>query len=124
MHYSMQTIAVTTDASGAVTEYTGSVVNGRILAIRYVDTDLAAGAADFVFSTETTGTTILTATNAGGTDVTWHPRAKVCDEAAADVTYDGTNEVYEPIPVADERIKLVVAQGGNAKSGTFYIITD
>ena len=42
--------------------------------------------------------------------------------AGTALTFDGTNEIYEPIWLAAEEIKIVVASGGNAKVGQFEFI--
>jgi hypothetical protein len=43
------------------------------------------------------------------TDTTLYPRRKVQDNTGSDVTFDGTNEIYERYPVHG-RLKLAVAQ--------------
>lgn len=47
------------------------------------------------------------------TDKTLYPRRKVQDNTGSDVTYDGTNEIYERYPVHG-RLKLSVAQADDA----------
>src|SRR3546814_15826036 len=56
MHVRRETVAVTTDASGATTEYTDTVT-GRVLGIRYVKGDFADGV-DFTITSEATGETV------------------------------------------------------------------
>src|SRR3546814_6873290 len=56
MHVRRETVAVTTDASGAATEYTDTVT-GRVLGIRYVKGDFADGV-DFTITSEATGETV------------------------------------------------------------------
>ncbi len=46
----------------------------------------------------------------------------VQDNAGADLTYDGTHKVYEPVALAVDRVKIVIANGGDAKSGALHII--
>lgn len=118
-------VAFTTAADGSATVYTGGFVNGRLLEVVYTYDDAATGA-DFTITGRTTGKALLTVTNAGVATVTWRPRGVVHTQAETGagtaVTFDGTNELYEPVPVVDEEIKVVVAQGGNAKSGTLTFI--
>lgn len=109
----------TTDASGDATVYSRPFA-GRVLAIAYEDTDIDSGG-DFTFTDDVLGTAILTVTDGGGTDAVWYPRVQVHDNTATGVTYDGTNEIYEP-PIVVTRLKLVVAQGGNTTSGAFYVV--
>ena len=63
---------------------------------------------------ENTGEAILTkaAMNAAESFVPGHPVNAVADAAAV------TN-AWAPLVLADERIKIVVANGGDTKSGTF-----
>jgi len=119
-----QAISVVTDASGAFTGYTEDV-SGFVEDIFYVphaSTPLDTGA-DVVFTEEATTKPILTKANIGTTAFSVAPR-----QATHSVT-DGAALVYAPAgsPVEDKigvvrsRIKLVVANGGNTKAGTFYI---
>jgi len=64
--------------------------------------------------------TILTLTNANS-DGWFHPRHKIDDESAADVTYDGTNEVYEKVCVADN-IKVTVSQANDDDSVDVVVV--
>jgi hypothetical protein len=110
------TIAITTSTAGASTDYT-SVQNRFIHAIRYVSTDTAS-TADLTVTTEDTGFSILATTNmATDVDVTWYPRA-----VANTVTGGASGIAQELIPVSGERVKIVMAQGGNEKSGTAYVV--
>ncbi|MHC4140382.1 MAG: hypothetical protein ACYSUF_00395 [Planctomycetota bacterium] len=117
-------VDITTDASGDSTDYTGWF-SGRILQIRYVDTDLAAGAADFVMTLENTGAAVLTLTNQGGTDATWAPRQATHDVAGAASLYAAAGESVEDyIWGAADNVKIVTAQGGDTKSGTIYVTVE
>lgn len=109
------TVAFTTTAGGAATVYSPAVT-GQIQSIRYVYDDADTGA-DFTITAESTGQTIITVTNAGTSTVQWQPRQAIHDAAAAAVAGE-----YDKIALADERIKIVVAQGGATKSGTFEIL--
>lgn len=115
------TKSYTTDASGDATVYT-EAIRGRLLEVLFVDTDTDAGA-DFTITTEDSGQAIVTLTNAGATGK-WRPRQKIQDAAGADVSYEATDtkDVHDFIYIANERIKIVVAQGGATKSGTFTFI--
>ena len=118
-------VEVTTTAGGAATVYTGEPVNGEVLTITYVphaSTPLDTGA-DIVVTGEITGTAILTKANIGTSTVSWAPRQpthKVADGAAA-LYASGGEAVNDRIAIAGERIKIVVAQGGNVLQGTFHV---
>lgn len=112
-------VAITTDASGDFTGYT-PVVNGFVQGVRFVDTDLDAGA-DITVTCDVSGQAIVTLTNQANT-ATVLPRAATHDVAGAALLYAaGGAAVSDLIPVADERIKVVVAQGGNATTGTLHV---
>lgn len=114
-----ETVTITTDASGDGTGYTGTVT-GTIRSIRYVKTDYATGV-DMTITGETTGIAIVTLTNYDASG-TVYPRAATHDTTGAASLYAaGGTAVNDHIPVVNERVKIVVAQGGNAKTGTFYV---
>ncbi len=115
-------VTITTDASGDGTGYT-SALTGRIHAIRYVKTDYDNGV-DFTITLEKTGEAILTGTNINATD-SFYPRVPVDDEAGADALFAaGGTKLRDKVAAANDRVKIVVAQGGNAKSGTFHVIVE
>ena len=119
MHIDRYDVALTTIADGSVTAYT-PFVSGRVLAVGYVKTDFDNGV-DITVSTETTTRTIVALTNQN-TSVLVHPRVAVQDAAGADATLDGTRSMREPAHVCNERVKIVVAQGGNVKTGSVYVL--
>ena len=107
-------IAVTTTGSaGSATGAANSTntISGRILKVR-LDFHASAPASTDVTITERIGSTdwetIHTESNSG-TDVTRYPRRAVDDAAENTVTYDGTNEIYEPF-VVDGYVRVAVAQ--------------
>lgn len=111
--------AIDTDSSGAATVYLGSRIRGRLVAIKYAPGTLDTGA-DLTITGETSGIPIMTKSNAGTSDAFFYPRAipnKVADGSAF-------TDVPEMIPLVNERIKVVVAQGGNTKSGTIEATID
>lgn len=111
------TATITTDASGDATVYLGSKLRGRVHAIKYTKGTLDAGT-DLVITGETTGVAILTDSPS---DSAWfYPRAfpnKVTDGDAGTVP-------SEDVHVLNERIKVVVAQGGNAGVGSIEAYVD
>lgn len=117
-------VSVTTDASGNATARTNSAVEGEIMEIRYVPgaSPLDTGA-DITISGDVSGIPIVTITNLGTSAVTVAPRQAVVDTANAARLYAaGGTAVSDRIYIADEAVKIVVAQGGNVLSGTFHIV--
>ena len=112
------TVVVTVNASGDAVAYTAEPVNGFLLGLAYVKTDYANGV-DFTITAETGGAAIWTGTDVNASTAIY-PRAQVYSTAGAGPTYDGTRQVCEPVPLANERIKIVVANGGVSTTGTFH----
>ncbi len=109
---------VTTDASGNATVYTSQPIVGAIIAISYVKAGSGGfdDTVDFAITLETTGQNIWTESNvtASKTVNTRVPAAKA----------DGTASTLTEVPVhaAHERLKIAIAQGGNAKTGKFIVV--
>lgn len=111
-----QKVTLTTDASGNCTAYTEQPVSGPVLAVLYTRGTLDATTTDITVSTEITAQTVLTLTNVTASG-NYYPRS---------VNHGNTGTALtgvEPIYAAQERIKIVVAQGGNVGTGSIYIIT-
>ena len=117
------TTVITVNASGNGTGYAvvkQGLNHGNIHAIRYVKDDYIAGI-DVVITGETSGIAILSVTDMDDS-ATYFPRAATCDVNAAASLYAAAGEpVEDRIPIANERIKIVVAFGGDTKTGTFHI---
>lgn len=118
----VQAISVTTNGSGAATVYSPPTF-GTVVAIRYVpdgSTPLDA-AATLTITDNATGLQILAVTSLGiGGGRDFWPRAFTMNTTGTAATYDGTRPVLDLVPVAGA-IKVVVASGGSAKSGTVYV---
>lgn len=112
-------VTITTDASGDGTGYT-PVVAGLVRAIRYVKNDYDNGV-DVTITCDVSGQAILTWTDQNSSDTSYPQAASNSVADAAALYAAGGTAVNVPIPVAAERIKIVVAQGGNVKSGTFHV---
>lgn len=119
MYAERHTLTLTTDASGDATGYT-PVVTGRVLSVVYTKTDFADGV-DFTVTAEATGQAILTLTNQNSS-AAFHPRVQIHGSTGTGLTYDGTRTICEPITVSHDRVKVVIAQGGDTKTGTVTII--
>lgn len=119
-------VDITTDASGDGTGYTAEPVSGYVHAIRYVadGTSPYDNTADFTITAEQSGAAILSATNVAAS-ATYAPRAATVSTANAAALYAaGGTAVNDRIPVAQERVKIVVAQGGDTKTGRFHVYVE
>jgi hypothetical protein len=115
-------VVVTTAADGSATSYSARLA-GKIHSIRYVKTDFADGV-DFTITAETTGENIWTESNVNAT-ADCYPRAPTHSQARVAALYAaGGSAVLEPIALASDRVKIVIASGGNVKTGTFHILVD
>lgn len=120
MHIERHTVAVTTAADGSATALS-ETITGTILAIHYVANDFASGV-DFTVTGEATGETIWTEANVNA--------SKSCAPRMATHGTDGTAALYaaagtavqDKIGLAADRVKIVIANGGATKSGTFHIV--
>lgn len=115
-------VPVTTDSSGAATVYSGPI-NGRVLNVIYEKTDFA-DTVDFTITLETTGQTVWTEENVTASK-TVAPRQATHSTAGVAALYAATGTaVNDHVYAARERVKIVVANGGATKTGTFKVIAD
>ena len=114
-------ITITVDASGDGTGYISSP-GGKLTALIYTKIDYADGV-DFTVTVNETAEAIWSQSNVNS-GVAKYPRVAVQDVLGAAALFaSGGEAVVEPITIAqDDRIKIVVAQGGNITSGTFHAI--
>ena len=108
-----QTISVTTNGSGAATSYSG-MITGQIVRIAYTKDDFASGV-DFTITTERDGVTVWTEANVNASEVVTPTTL-----TQTDVGTDASARDF--IWVADDRLKIVIANGGAAKVGSFELV--
>ena len=112
---------IVTDASGNATVYLTHGIsrkpNGFLVYLKYTPGTLATGA-DLTITGEDSGIPILTKADAGTSAVFFYPRALI--NAVADGAE--ATAASEFIPLKDERIKVVVASGGNGGVGSIEAI--
>ncbi len=118
-------VTVTTAADGTATAYLptadGDSFSGRLSHIVYTKTDYATGV-DFTITAEGTGDGIWTETNVDAT-ATRAPRQATHDNVGVASLYAAAGEPVEDyIVLAQDRIKIVLASGGNAKTGKFEAV--
>ncbi len=117
----IHTVSVTTNGSGAATAYTDTAVRGRIVNIIYTKTDFADGV-DFTITLEDSAQNLWVDTNINASE-TVAPRQPTHDSAGDASLYAAAGEPVEDyIYACHERVKIVIASGGDTKSGTFKII--
>lgn len=111
-----------TDGSGNGTFFTPAFT-GKIVQIRYVAVDYTAGV-DFAITLEGTGENVWTENNVNAS-TTRAPRQPTHDVNGAAALYAaGGTAVLEQIAAANDRIKIVIAQGGSAHTGTFHVLVE
>ncbi|TJV70334.1 MAG: hypothetical protein E5X76_20075 [Mesorhizobium sp.] len=115
-------VAITTAADGSATAYTPRL-SGKVHSIQYVKTDFANGVG-FTVTSEATGESIW-AEAAVNASAVRYPRAPTHSQAGAAALYAaGGTAVQDKIGLGNDRVKIVVAAGGNAKSGTVHVLVD
>ena len=117
-----ETVVVTTAAAGEAGLGYSKPIRGRIFSVQYVKGDFANGV-DFTITLETSGIGIWAEDNVNASAVKC-PRQPAHSQVGAALYFnDESNEpVPAPIVAVDDRVKIVIAQGGDEKSGTFHII--
>lgn len=115
-------VTITTDASGDATGYTPAIT-GKINAIVYIKDDYATGV-DFIITVEGTAQNVWTEANVNASK-TIAPRQATHSEAGVASLYAGSGEpVEDKITVANDRIKIVIDEGGDTLTGTFHVIME
>ncbi len=119
--FSSAKVDIVTASDGSATVYlTHSInrkLNGFLVMLKYTPGTIATGA-DLTITGESSEIPILTKADAGTSPVWFYPRAllnAVADGAAA-------SNPSEFIPIKDERIKIVVANGGNGGIGSIEAV--
>ena len=115
-------VSVTTASDGTATAYS-PYLSGYVHSIQYTKVDFADGV-DFTITAEATGQTLWTESDVNAA-VTKLPRAGTATTAGVASLYaSGGTAVNDRIALGRDRVKVVIAQGGNAKSGSFTIVVD
>lgn len=115
-------VDIVTAADGSATGYFPAMW-GHISAIHYVKTSFDNGVS-FAITGEDTGETIW-AESAVNASAIRAPRQQVHSAAGVPALYAaGGSAVLDKITLAGDRVKVVIAGGGNAKVGSFYLILD
>lgn len=118
-------VPVTTDSGGDAEAYSPAIY-GHVVSIRYVKAGSGnfSDGVDFTITAEGTGETIWGEEDVN-TSATRYPRAAThSTDGAAALYASGGTAVNGPIALGGDRIKIVVASGGDTKTGTFHITID
>jgi hypothetical protein len=112
-------VSLTTAADGSATGYTPAIT-GAIQTIRYVKTDFADGVG-FTVTLESTGETVW-AESAVNASATRAPRQATHSTAGAASLYAaGGTAITDKIIAVRDRVKVVIASGGNVKTGAVHV---
>ncbi|MBB1247452.1 hypothetical protein [Rhizobium sp. G21] len=118
-------VTATTAADGTVVAYTPRL-SGKIHQIEYVkdgSTGYSNGV-DFTVTGEATGVNLWTESDVNASAVR-APRQPTHSQAGAAALYaSGGVGVLDRVALANDRIKIAIAQGGNAKVGVFHVLVD
>jgi hypothetical protein len=116
------TVDVTTASDGTATAYS-PYLSGELVQISYIKTDFADGV-DFTITAEATGQTLWTESNVNAAKDCF-PRAATHSTAGVASLYAaGGTAVNDRIGLGRDRVKIVIAQGGNVKTGQFQIVVN
>jgi hypothetical protein len=115
-----QSVTLATNAGGDATGFIEGV-NGVIESIEYTKVDYDNGV-DFTITNNRTSEQIWAENDVNASAVR-RPRAATHSNAGVAALYAaGGTAVLDKIAVSDDKIKIVVAQGGNVKSGTITVV--
>lgn len=115
-------VAVTTASDGTATAYS-PVLSGYIHDIEYLKTDYADGV-DFTITAENTGRGLWTESNVNAAAIR-APRQPTHSLVGVAALYaSGGTAVNDRVALSRDRVKIVLAQGGNVKTGAFVITVD
>ena len=116
------TVTVPVDASGDATVYSPSV-SGRLVSAHYVKTDYANGV-DFVITSEATGQILWDEDNVDASAIRAPRQPTYGQTGVASLYAAAGTAVEDKIVLANDRIKIVVANGGVSKTGTFHFMLE
>lgn len=115
-------VDVTTAADGSATAYS-PYLSGYINDIQYVKTDFADGV-DFTITAEASGRTIWAESDVNAAAIRAPRQPTHTTAGVASLYADTGTAVNDRIALGRDRVKIVIAAGGNAKSGSFVVTVD
>lgn len=115
-------VTVTTIADGSATAYSDPVV-GVLHSVQYIKDDFANGV-DFAITGDVSGQGIWTEANVNASTQR-APRQATHSAVGAALLYAGGGAaVADKIALGGERIKIVIAEGGDTKTGRFVFLVE
>ena len=116
-------VTVTTAADGTVTAYTPRL-SGEIHQIEYVKdgSNGYASGVDFTITGEATGVNLWTQSDVNASAVVAPRQATHSQAGVASLYASGGTAVQARVALANDRVKIALAQGGNAKVGVFHVL--
>ena len=119
MRLTRVSVAVVTDESGDAIAYTPAL-NGMVRSVQYIKPTSGGldNDSDIDIVTDKGAVVVWDKDNLAASTVIY-PMVQAQDNTGTDVAGS-----YAPIPVCDERIKITVANGGNAGAGTFEFLIE
>ena len=119
MRITRVSVPVVTSALGAAVVYTPAL-NGVVRSVRYIKpTSGGLDAGSDIDIVTDKGAVVIWDKDDLAASAVIYPMVQAQDNTGADVAGS-----YAPIPVCDERIKITVANGGNAGAGTFEFLIE
>lgn len=115
-------VDVTTAADGSATAYS-PYLSGYINDIEYVKTDFADGV-DFTITAEATGRTLWAESDVNAAAIRAPRQPTHTTAGVAALFAAGGTAVNDKIALGRDRVKIVIASGGNVKTGSFVITID
>ena len=118
-------VTATSDAAGNVTVFSPRM-SGLFYSLHYVPdgTTPYDNTVDMTITSEATGQALVSRTNVAAAFVA-NPRVAVADAAGTAALYAaGGTAVQDKIALGNDRVKIVLAQAGNVKTGAFHILVD
>lgn len=119
-------VTVVTAADGTATAYTPRL-SGKIHQIEYVKDGGAnpyANGVDFTITGEATGIGLWTQADVNASAVVAPRLATHSQVGVASLYAAAGTAVQDKIALANDRVKIVLAQGGNTKTGAFHVLVD
>jgi len=117
-----ETVALATNSDGDATAYSAPV-SGRVHTLIYTKVDFADGSTITV-TTRDTGQAILAETGINASAVRAPRQATAATDGTASLYAGGGEPVEAYIIAQNEPIKIVVASGGDTKTGSIDVIVE
>ena len=118
-------VTVTTDGSGNAVAFTPRL-SGKLHQIEYLKdgSNGYASGVDFTITGEATGVGLWTQSDVNASAVV-APRMPTHSQVGVASLYaSGGTAVQAPVALANDRVKISLAQGGAAKVGVFHVLVD